>query len=363
MSINSVAYSNQGINSYSSANSASFGDNSQDMTQPRSSGGGGKLLLGTSLVGLAALGVYLVKKHTFKPIDFKPAKNVNEAKSFATNKLGVKMQKEDIPLDVANFINKGLCYLRNQTRNKFKMKFVTYSKMESEGIKDFNTMASIVENSELGCCGLAFNKSFFEEINTHIKRELQIVRGYRGSNPVDLLKIENGNFVLSEQCPHFDISNEVLALANKFRHSRNKMTLEEKFSLYDGLTNMKDALNGLAERGELGTVPAEALKIKRNPFHSLFALNGGLEFREKVGMEKINQMLPIENTNGLSADTNAFVDFMTNDVAIARKVSEKAAKSPYHFVTETYARMLNGEKFDKEIMDVYSKFEGPAVNV
>ena len=361
MSINSIGYTSQNMNALTPANNASFGDNSQAMPQAQGSSGLGKVVVGAGLLGLAATGVYLVTKHRFKPIEFKPAKNISEAKAFSSHKLGVKMQKDDVPLDVANFINEAFCYLRNNTRNNFRLRFFTFNKVKPNGKKDFNTFAQLVTNApSTNGYGIAFNKSFFDKIDKHVAREIKTAMGKGQENSVAFLKYENGSYALDEISPRFDIENEVLSLANKFKKSARSMTLKEKFTLLDGLANMKNSINSLAQRGELGKV-SEAVHVKCNPFHHLFSLNGGVELTQKLGADKVNNMLPIDCIKGSNADMNTVLDFLANNTTTARMVSENAAKSPYHFVTETYARMLNGEKFDKEVMDLYSKLEGPRV--
>lgn len=107
------------------------GQQTNPNTEPQKKEGlstGAKWSIGLGLTALAAVGMCIASKGSAgaksakqiaEHIEFKPAKTVEEAKKFAQEKLGVKLNLED--LEIANYVNEGLVNVNNKLKGKSVM--------------------------------------------------------------------------------------------------------------------------------------------------------------------------------------------------------------------------------------------------
>ncbi len=102
----------------------------------------------------------------------------------------------------------------------------------------------------------------------------------------------------------------------------------------------------------------DVVNIISSPFHPIIHEQGHILHKIKINDEKFALLDKINIINQKKLDSSTYNEFKDKYSSIASRVSEYAVESPAEFVAEVYAKTLEGAKFDKEILNLYAKYEG-----
>ena len=310
-------------------------------------------------VGIGALACVLSKgkvktssiERVAKSVEFSPAKTVEEAKQFANDKLGLYV-KGDIPLDVMNYTNEGLSVLKSKTPKNFNINWIEAAPIEGGYASDALAQLVYLDN---GLYGIRFNSGFIKNIDKYtsefINNELK-----RGA-----LTNVNGEIQYIDFFKKTNINEEITDLINRFQINPSKLSFKEKMKLNMGMWDISDTMDVLYTKynGDISKLNNN-VEIISSPFHPIFHESGHALHRINV-KEKFELSDTIDILKQKNLDTSITQEFINKDSEIAQKVSDCAKESPGEFVAEVYAKLLEGAKFDDEVMALYKKYGGPSV--
>ena len=329
----------------------------QEIQEKRALSKGAKWGIGTVVALATGIGIYLLTRgkvgskqvqQLAEHVDFQPAKTVQEAKLFAKEKLGVHIDC-DLPVDVLNYTNEGLCQLRNKAPKDFNIKWIESNPIA--GGYDAEALAqAILKDNKYGIINLSSNyiKNLDKTLSDFIGGELE-----RHA----LVNI-NGKLQYNKFFSKADISTEISELINKFKSNPTELSFKDKVKLHLGMSDIGEYMDRLyiQHNGDVSKL-AENVKIISNPFHPIFHEQKHILHRIKV-KDKFTLLDNIEILKQKGLDTSIYEEFITKYKDIAAKVSEYATTSPSEFVAEVYAKLLSGAKFDNEVMSLYAKYGG-----
>lgn len=324
-----------------------------------------------------------------KHIKFKPAQTVEGAAQFAKTHFGIKTYSVD-NLEIANWVNKGMSKVVNKTKGKAVLPDnVFYKAIEN------NTSAIMYVKDK----DLIINKNYFNNIDEYIKEDLPkwlqddkietyIKNGYinitnkyynlykqgklnlvQKSNfkqllthniwlntyilkghPEEVVNFYYKNFVPKNGLLHIDDKvfslDEMLALPKK-ELTNHAIRLAEEVNR---ITGKKFCFDGMFRGKFVGS--------ERYIFHEL----GHLAHQKSYALCDQCHTLNVYKQFNLQP-TKMLKDFLANpeEQRIAKLVSGYAASSPNEFVAETFSYLVKGEKFPKEVMDLYKKYGDPLI--
>lgn len=324
---------------------------------------GAKLGIGAAAVlGLGALAYVLTKgkigskqaQQLAEHIDFQPAKTIEEAKAFAKDKLGVHIDC-DLPVDVLNYTNEGLCTLRNRAPKYFNIKWIESNSIG--GGYDTEALAQLVSvDKYTNCYGINLSSNYIKNIDKTLSKFIN------GEVERKALVDVNGKLRYNNFFAKADISSEIVELANKFKTNPAELSFKDKVKLHLGMADIGESMDKLfiQHNGDV-TKLADNVKIISSPFHPIFHENGHILHRMNITKDKFALLDHIEILEQKGLDTAIAEEFKNKYQSIASRVSEYAMDSPAEFVAEVYAKILSGAKFDNEVMSLYAKYGGKPI--
>ena len=138
-----------------------------------------------------------------------------------------------------------------------------------------------------------------------------------------------------------------------------KMTNKEQI---DYLFEASDALREGLPFNQLPS--SKILASKRSVFDTLYHEEGHLFHNKNTILDYKDMHVVYNQQTGkpdkIGALAKGFLE-SKEEQFIASTVSSYAKSSPLEFVAEVYARMLNGEKFGDDVMNLYNKYKGPVL--
>ena len=109
---------------------------------------------------------------------------------------------------------------------------------------------------------------------------------------------------------------------------------------------------------------SKILASKRSVFDTLYHEEGHLFHHKNTILDYEDMHVVYNKQTGkpdkIGALAKGFLE-SKEEQFIASTVSRYAKSSPLEFVAEVYARMLNGEKFGDDVMNLYNKYKGPVL--
>ena len=266
--------------------------------------------------------------------------------------------QNDMSLEMMNFVNKGLTKFNNATKGKYRpANFIEYS-AKSFINEDADAMARVLRyDGDKKYYGICFNPKFFENIDKEIAHTINdnIAAGA-------ISKI-NGRYTFDPLNRSFSIAKETEDKITKYL--QGNCTLEEKVELLHLLDDMTDANIKLFEKynGDLNKlqelVGTNITVEKTSPFHVVYHEIGHVyhDLKDPNMFEKMGKLEELKQS-GIT-DFSILNEFNGKYQGVASRVSDYATTSPAEFVAEVYAKMIDGKKFDDEVMALYKKYGGP----
>lgn len=329
-----------------------------------------KTILGVSCALFVALGAFALAKCNFSKakqlaenIDFKEAKNIEEAIEFGKKNLGINKYKgfENSDLEVINWVNKGLVETNNKTKGKSIMpKDIIYKVLD-----DKKVMAEVGTNSKK----LYINKDYITNIDDSLKKITENVdnktfKQFKSSdveNIIDALeKFKKGELTSLED--KLKLKNNLSFIAEELDSSD---TLKIHRILQDEQSRQKLIDSGILQ-GDTISTPLSRFKIneitegllphkERSAFRTIF---------HELGHLKNSSIKHLNNSTGQQNYSQKLKNWKNNtkNLDIAFRVSDYASTSPSEFLAEVYADLLDGVKFDDDVLKLYKELGGVVFN-
>lgn len=332
---------------------------------------GAKLGIGAvAVLGLGTLAYVLTRgkagskqvQQLAEHIDFQEAKTMEEAIKFAKDKFNVvytNNAQQNMPLELANIINKGLTQFNNTVKGKYRpANYIEYLSKDFTVDNEIDAIARVTKVSANGdkLYGISFNPSYIENIDSKIKNTINewIVNG---------ALIKNGkNYQFEQANKTISISSELEKNITDYLSGKS-FTLEEKMNLDTLMNDLFEANISLHKKynGDLTQALGKTFNVyKTSPLHPVYHEIGHIYHdlnnpKTFLLMGKSSEL----KVNNLS--TSMLDEFNSKYLETARKVSDYATESPAEFVAEVFAKMINGQKFDNDVMTLYKKYNGPMI--
>ena len=290
-------------------------------------------------------------------IIFKKAKTLEEAIKYSNDVLKIPYVDSDFTLEALNWVNNGLTIASNKQKGNAKMPLGLLFK-DCSRTKPGDVLANVSMQEEKFAY-MCIDKLFFELdfLNQKIERLI-----YKDNQKVFNNKI--GNVLYSNEMLFLD--ENLSKLVESFYKDKNGLSIMDKRKLYFGFGNIEhkpiklpfisgpkvdmlvpddDLQTIFHEQGHLQDMAMNYAKLAKEPFdimqHWGTAENLQSEIINSSELLKEFFSLPVQNT--------------------VSKVSTYSQKGIGEFIAETYAFMMKGKKFDKEIIELYKKFNGPEI--
>ena len=317
-------------------------------------------------------------------IEFKPAKTVEEAFEFGKKNLGLNYKGfSDKDIETLNWVNEGFVNISNKMKGKTKLpKTISY-----EHIDDV-TLLEVIRDGSL----FKVNKTVFGDIDTTINKYLN-----------------SGEYWVSAKGEQVGIPNiyselerdEIIKSIRKFKN--NKYSFAEKVELFENLQGINAEANTLSlnpisrlklflsnakikdrmVKANLETDINKIMKMSHDEQSDLLSscIN---EANIKIGYKSTSRFKTIYHEFGHLNDPNissracvkAFYDKNneaypkeltewfnnTHNLKVSGEVSSYATENPAEFIAETFAGLVEGKKFSDDVMALYKKYGGPALN-
>lgn len=349
-------------------------------------------------------------------IDFTPAKTMEEAKEFAKKHLKIEKFDTANDLDMANWVNEGLVNINNKYKGKghipkevrpvpdelketHKNVIATMSARLGKGfymepiltvnVDFFNNAHKFIDKRlkdfgfkviprKDGCHELAMHMLPFFNKDKQLDIMLLSEKFVNGkASKMDIVAL-NKSFNDYYAYSHF-LADNPMAIINDIysqkgvvdllkKHMKQgsfksveelgKMTNKEQM---DYLFEASDALTGLPFNQHPSS---KILASKRSVFNTLYHEEGHLFHHKNTILDYEDMHVVYNKQTGkpdkIGALAKGFLE-SKEEQFIASTVSRYAQNSPLEFVAEVYARMLNGEKFGDDVMNLYNKYQGPSL--
>lgn len=328
--------------------------------------------IGLGLTALATGGIYLATigkvgakqaQQLAEQIEFKPAKTMEEAIKFAKDKFNVvytNNAQQNMPLELANIINKGLTQFNNAVKGKYRpANYIEYLSKDFTVDNEIDAIARVTKVAVNGdkLFGISFNPSYIKNIDSNIKNTINEW-------------IANGALIKNGKNYQFEQANKTISISSELERSitdylsGKTFTLEEKMNLDTLMKDLYEANISLQKKynGDLTRALGKTFNVyKTSPHHPIYHEIGHIYHdlnnpKTFLLMGKSSEL----KVNNLS--TSMLDEFNSKYIETARKVSDYATESPAEFVAEVFAKMINGQKFDNDIMTLYKKYGGPALS-
>ena len=358
----------------SQSDTVSFSANGQIQAETKKQGlsSGAKWGIGTiAVLGLGALAYVLTRgkagskqvQQLAEHIEFQEAKTMEEAIKFAKDKFNVvytNNAQQNMPLELANIINKGLTQFNNAVKGKYRpANYIEYLSKDFLVDNEIDAIARATKVSANGnkLYGISFNPSYIENIDSKIKNTLNEW-------------ITNGALIKNGKNYQFEQANKTISISSELEKgitdylSGKSFTLKEKMNLDTLMNDLYEANISLQKKynGDLTQALGKTFNVyKTSPLHPVYHEIGHIYHdlnnpKTFLLMGKSSEL----KINNLS--TSILDEFNSKYVETARKVSDYATESPAEFVAEVFAKMINGQKFDNDVMTLYKKYGGPSIS-
>lgn len=369
--------------------------------------------LGLAAAGLIIKGRLKAVTQLAEHIDFTPAKTMEEAKEFAKQHLKIKKFDTANDLDLANWVNEGLVNINNKYKGKAHMPKEVRPTSQNLKSSAIASMRLGVDKGFSMKAILTVNVDYFNNAHKSIDKQLKDFRFQL------IPRKDGGNDIKMSLLPFFNTDKllDIMNLSEKFVEGKASkidiVALKKSFMDYYAYSNVLDAnpmtiINDVySQKGvvdllkkhmkqgsfksveELGKMTnkeqvdylfeasdaltglpfnqhpsSKILASKRSVFDTLYHEEGHL-FHHKNTILDFDDMHVIYNKqtgkpDKIGALAKGFLE-SKEEQFIASTVSRYAQNSPLEFVAEVYARMLNGEKFGDDVMNLYNKYKGPSL--
>ena len=372
--------------------------------------------LAVTVAGLIIRGRLKAVTQLAEHIDFTPAKTMEEAKEFAKKHLKIEKFDTANDLDMANWVNEGLVNINNKYKGKghipkevrpvpdelkethknviatmsarlgkgFYMEpiltvnvvfFNNAHKFIDKRLKDFGF--KVIPRKD-GCHELAMHMLPFFNKDKQLDIMLLSEKFVNGkASKMDIVAL-NKSFNDYYAYSHFLAENPMTIINDVYsqkgvvdllkKHMKQgsfksveelgKMTNKEQV---DYLFEASDALTGLPFNQHPSS---KILASKRSVFDTLYHEEGHLFHHKNTILDYEDMHVVYNKQTGkpdkIGALAKGFLE-SKEEQFIASTVSRYAKSSPLEFVAEVYARMLNGEKFGDDVMNLYNKYKGPVL--
>lgn len=372
--------------------------------------------LAVTVAGLIIRGRLKAVTQLAEHIDFTPAKTMEEAKEFAKKHLKIEKFDTANDLDMANWVNEGLVNINNKYKGKghipkevrpvpdelketHKNVIATMSARLGKGfymepiltvnVDFFNNAHKFIDKRlkdfgfkviprKDGCHELAMHMLPFFNKDKQLDIMLLSEKFVNGkASKMDIVAL-NKSFKDYYAYSHF-LADNPMAIINDIysqkgvvdllkKHMKQgsfksveelgKMTNKEQM---DYLFEASDALTGLPFNQHPSS---KILASKRSVFNTLYHEEGHLFHHKNTILDYEDMHVVYNKQTGkpdkIGALAKGFLE-SKEEQFIASTVSRYAKSSPLEFVAEVYARMLNGEKFGDDVMNLYNKYKGPVL--
>lgn len=372
--------------------------------------------LAVTVAGLIIRGRLKAVTQLAEHIDFTPAKTMEEAKEFAKKHLKIEKFDTANDLDMANWVNEGLVNINNKYKGKghipkevrpvpdelketHKNVIATMSARLGKGfymepiltvnVDFFNNAHKFIDKRlkdfgfkviprKDGCHELAMHMLPFFNKDKQLDIMLLSEKFVNGkASKMDIVAL-NKSFNDYYAYSHF-LADNPMAIINDIysqkgvvdllkKHMKQgsfksveelgKMTNKEQM---DYLFEASDALTGLPFNQHPSS---KILASKRSVFNTLYHEEGHLFHHKNTILDYEDMHVVYNKQTGkpdkIGALAKGFLE-SKEEQFIASTVSRYAQNSPLEFVAEVYARMLNGEKFGDDVMNLYNKYKGPSL--
>ena len=353
------------------------------------------------LAGAAALGVtagFLIAKNKTtqlkqlaENIEFKKASTIEEALDYTKKVLHIKNVDgfDSDSLDVLNWFNEGMTNVSNRYKGKVRIPKNVYY-MDYKG-----TMAAGVVNDKKHPFFGTFiiNKNHFQNINETLKENIETL--------IDLdyiHKKQDGALTLSNLL----VSDEMQELLNKFQRNELKSfdeivhlqnycieasrtgekLLTQPFQMYKNIiSNLPEGVTikapkTLEELSQSGI--EEQKKYLIDTIKGLRARNVAIQFELRKQspfntiyheMGHVQDMVARVPASGKFNDPSKYpeklVEWLSDEknMQLASEVSRYATTGPGEFIAETYSTIMNGNKLEDIVLELYRKLNGPELPI
>ena len=372
--------------------------------------------LAVTVAGLIIRGRLKAVTQLAEHIDFTPAKTMEEAKEFAKKHLKIEKFDTANDLDMANWVNEGLVNINNKYKGKghipkevrpvpdelketHKNVIATMSARLGKGfymepiltvnVDFFNNAHKFIDKRlkdfgfkviprKDGCHELAMHMLPFFNKDKQLDIMLLSEKFVNGkASKMDIVAL-NKSFNDYYAYSHFLAENPMTIINDVYsqkgvvdllkKHMKQgsfksveelgKMTNKEQV---DYLFEASDALTGLPFNQHPSS---KILASKRSVFDTLYHEEGHLFHHKNTILDYEDMRVVYNKQTGkpdkIGALAKGFLE-SKEEQFIASTVSAYSKKSPLEFVAEVYARMLNGEKFGDDVMNLYNKYKGPVL--
>ena len=372
--------------------------------------------LAVTVAGLIIRGRLKAVTQLAEHIDFTPAKTMEEAKEFAKKHLKIEKFDTANDLDMANWVNEGLVNINNKYKGKghipkevrpvpdelketHKNVIATMSARLGKGfymepiltlnVDFFNNAHKFIDKRlkdfgfkdiprKDGCHELAMHMLPFFNKDKQLDIMLLSEKFVNGkASKMDIVAL-NKSFNDYYAYSHFLAENPMTIINDVYsqkgvvdllkKHMKQgsfksveelgKMTNKEQV---DYLFEASDALTGLPFNQHPSS---KILASKRSVFDTLYHEEGHLFHHKNTILDYEDMHVVYNKQTGkpdkIGALAKGFLE-SKEEQFIASTVSRYAKSSPLEFVAEVYARMLNGEKFGDDVMNLYNKYKGPVL--
>ena len=350
-------------------------------------------------------------------IDFTPAKTMEEAKEFAKKHLKIEKFDTANDLDMANWVNEGLVNINNKYKGKghipkevrpvpdelketHKNVIATMSARLGKGfymepiltvnVDFFNNAHKFIDKRlkdfgfkviprKDGCHELAMHMLPFFNKDKQLDIMLLSEKFVNGkASKMDIVAL-NKSFNYYYAYSHF-LADNPMTIINDVYSQKGVVDLLKKhmkqgsFKSVDELGKMTnkeqidylfEASDALREGLPFNQLPSsKILASKRSVFDTLYHEEGHLFHNKNTILDYKDMHVVYNQQTGkpdkIGALAKGFLE-SKEEQFIASTVSSYAKSSPLEFVAEVYARMLNGEKFGDDVMNLYNKYKGPVL--
>ena len=298
-----------------------------------------------AVLGLGTLAYFLSKgkvgsSATKQALEqFKPAKTIDEAKTFASKTLKVKyLQENKANLDMINTVNEWLYREKLIAKNKIP-DFVNFVEKDLENPL---AMTNKIYNKGKAYNALDVNVNYINKFDELIEYALKPCGG--GADDLSRLIRRNSKGVYEVVKPEYKCEN-LDKLIQKLNAYNKNSTYTDKMEIFDGFS---EAIS------YLGNITAG-----KNVKMANFSADGS--FLHELGHMLHQDTYKFYN-EAMKETSKIYQDFQLPDTqSIAMQVSSYATNSPLEFVAETYKRIRRGQTFSDDVMALYKKYNGPSI--
>lgn len=284
-------------------------------------------ILESKPVQLQDVQTYFIRRTVPDNIEFKPAKDIEEAKDFAKNSLGITFYHLT-DLDCANYVNEALANYYNNSSDK--------SIIVSSCTPSFVYLAAITG----GC--LEISQNVDEKLNS-------AMQDYKDKKYFEILSDEN----LEDIC---SLTESQMKYLNYFKNDvYDELPFKEKIGYHMFLRDFTRDEIPLADNGKLALPDGGDFWIINHEI-------GHIKHRKNIGNAEYYRLQESFSLKKNSAEDLAkkFKE-LEPKWEVIKKVSRYATVSPVEFVAEVFACLSNGYEFDDDVMDLYEKYGGPKI--